>query len=234
VWRSRNRALVWFPLVSTVSRNATPDPVALLRHWLDAHALGHLALLSFRDDLTWFSEMLRAVTVKRWTPTFALVRERIMSVALRGARAAGQLGETALALYLPILRSPAEPLEHFNAVLALAMVCLTNPHLAPLARPPLNEWASRAAGTDGFRKELMESIAFLLDDTDGARIWSMGWCREVLSIHGARDTEALLAKAGTLGVSEYEILLLAALNDGATAESSLAVYARRFYSWTER
>src|SRR4029077_6601332 len=52
----------------------------------------------------------RRDAVKRWTPTHALVRERLMSVPLRGAWAAGQLGETALALYLPVLRSPAEPL----------------------------------------------------------------------------------------------------------------------------
>jgi hypothetical protein len=79
-------------LLSTVSRNAAPDRVGLVRHWLDAHALGHLALLSFRGGLAWFAEMLREVTVKRWTPTHALVRERLMSVALRGAWAAGQLG----------------------------------------------------------------------------------------------------------------------------------------------
>lgn len=200
-------------LLSAVSRNTAPDPVALLRHWLDAHALGHLALLSFRGELAWFAEMLREVTVKRWTPTHALVRERLMSVALRGAWAAGQLWETALALYLPVLRSPAEPLEHFNAVLALAMVSLKNPHLAPLARPALDHWASRATGAGRFRKELMESVAFLLDDPNGARIWSMGWCRRVLSLHGARDEEALLAKAATLSVSQDELLVLTALND---------------------
>jgi hypothetical protein len=141
--------------------------------------------------------MLREVTVKRWTPTHALVRERLMSVALRGAWAAGQLGETALALYLPVLRSPAEPLEHFDAALALAMVSLKDPHLAPLARPALAQWASRALGVGGFRKEWMESVAFLLDDLNGARIWSMGWCRRVLSLHGTRNEEVLLAKAVT-------------------------------------
>src|SRR5690348_15527809 len=67
-------------LLSAISRNAAPDPVALLRHWLEVHALGHLALLSFRGDLAWFREMVREVTVERWTPTHALIRERIMSV----------------------------------------------------------------------------------------------------------------------------------------------------------
>src|SRR5215470_13057903 len=37
-------------LLSAVSRNTAPDPAALLRHWLDVHALGHLALLSFRGE----------------------------------------------------------------------------------------------------------------------------------------------------------------------------------------
>src|SRR5260370_6658538 len=102
--------------------------------------------------------MLREVAVKRWTLTHALVRERLMSVALRGAWAAGQLGETALAPYLPVLRSPAEPLEHFNAALALAMVSKKNPHLAPLARPALDHWASHATGSRRLRNELMESV----------------------------------------------------------------------------
>ena len=118
-----------------------------------------------------------------------------------------------MALYLPVLRSPVEPLEHFNAVLALAMVSLKDPHLAPLARPALDQWASRATGAGRFRKELMESVAFLLDDPNGARIWSMGWCRRVLSLHGARDAEALLANAATLNVSQDELLVLTALND---------------------
>jgi hypothetical protein len=200
-------------LLSTVSRNTPADSVELLGHWLGVHALGHLALLSFRGELAWFAEMLREVTVKRWTPTHALVRERLMSVALRGAWAAGRLGETALALYLPVLRSPAERLEHFDAALALAMVSLKHPHLAPLARPALDQWASHATGSGRFRKELMESVAFLLDDPNGARIWSMGWSRRVLSLHGTRNEQTLLAKAESLSISQDELLILTALND---------------------
>jgi hypothetical protein len=200
-------------LLSTMSRSAAPAPSALRHHWLQAHALGHLALLSFRDDVGWFAAMLSEVTVNRWTPTLALVRERIMSVALRGAWAAGQLGEAALGLYLPVLRSPVEPLQHFDAVLAIAMVCVKHPHLAPLARTSLEQWASRANAGGQFRKELMDSVAFLLDDPDGARIWSTCWCRRVLSLHGARDEQSLVAEAAPPGTSEFELLLLAALND---------------------
>jgi hypothetical protein len=200
-------------LLSTISRTTVPAPAALRHHWLHAHALGHLALLAFRDDTGWFAEMLHEVNVNRWTPTHALIRERIMSVALRGAWAAGQLGEAALGLYLPLLRSPAEPLQHFDAVLAVAMVCLKNPHLAPLARPSLEQWASRANAGGQYRRELMDSVAFLLDDPDGARIWSACWSRRVLSLHGDRDEQSLVSEAGNFGTSESELLLLAALND---------------------
>ncbi len=200
-------------LLSTVSRNTPADSVELLGHWLGVHALGHLALLSFRDNLSWFAEMLREIPLRQWTPTHVLVRERIMSLALRGAWGVGQLGETALALYLPLLQRPAQPLEHFNAVLALAMVSLKHPHLAPQVRLALEQWALRATGAWGFRKELMESVAFVLDDPQGARTWSTGWCREVLSFHGARDVAGILANASALGVSENELLVLAAVND---------------------
>ena len=93
-------------LLHLISRAEPADPIALLHHWLLAHALGHLAVLSFREDVGWFSEMLREIPVTKWTPTHVLVRERIMSIALRGASATGRLGESALTLYLPILRLP--------------------------------------------------------------------------------------------------------------------------------
>src|SRR5260370_16983162 len=116
--------------------------------------------------------MLREVAVKRWTLTHALVRERVMSVALPGAWAAGQLGETGLALYLRVLRSPAEPLEHFNSALALAMVSLKNPLLAPLARPALDHLASHATVSGRFLMELMESLPLLLNYQNGTHFSS--------------------------------------------------------------
>ena len=37
-------------IIATMSRGTQPDPVELLSLWLDAHALGHLALLAYRLD----------------------------------------------------------------------------------------------------------------------------------------------------------------------------------------
>lgn len=51
-------------LLPAVSRNVAPDPVARPRHWPDAPALGHIALLSFRRELAWFAELVREATVK--------------------------------------------------------------------------------------------------------------------------------------------------------------------------
>jgi len=199
-------------LVASMSRSA-PSAAALRHHWLQSHALGHLALLSFRDNVGWFASMLENVTVRQWTPTFGAVRQRIMSVALRAAWAAGQIGETALGLYLAVLSSAAEPLQHFDAVLAVAMVCLRNRDLAPLARPSLEQWASRANSADQYRRELLNSVAFLLDDPDGARIWSASWSRRVLSLRGNRYHKRLVAEGLRLGISGDELLFLAALND---------------------
>src|SRR5438128_871867 len=116
-------------LLSAVSRTVPPSPVELLRHWLDLHALGHLVLLAFRDDRAWFADMLREVGVTRWTPTHALIRERVMSIAVRGAWAVGELGEIGLQLYLPLLRGlngagdcAVAVEDRFSAVLLLSQV----------------------------------------------------------------------------------------------------------------
>ena len=115
-------------LLHLISRAKPADPIALLNHWLQAHALGHLAVLSFREDVGWFSEMLlRGIGDEVDADACLGSRADHEDIALRGAWAVGQLGESALTLYLPILRSPVEPLEHFNAVLALAMVSLEHP-----------------------------------------------------------------------------------------------------------
>jgi hypothetical protein len=199
-------------LLHVISRNERADPIALLHHWLQVHALGHLAVLSFRKDIGWFSEMLRETQLERWTPTHVLVRERMMSIALRGAWAAGQLGESALTLYLPILRSPVEPLEHFNAVLALAMVSLRRRDLATHVRAGIAEWASRGTGSPGFRKALQRSVTLLHDDPDEARAWSLQWCHGPPAVRGGRKKRPPGIER-PLGEAERDLLVLAGMND---------------------
>ncbi len=198
-------------LLHLISRAEPADPIALLHHWLQAHALGHLALLSFRDDVGWFSEMLREIPVTKWTPTHVLVRERIMSIALRGAWATARLGESALTLYLPILRTPAAPLEHFNAVLAVAMVSLERPDLTSDVRAGIAEWASRESGS-GVRKELRRSVALLLDDPEKAQAWSLRWCRALPPVRSAFENRTFGTEEA-FGVTEHDFVVCAGMND---------------------
>jgi hypothetical protein len=118
-----------------------------------------------------------------------------------------------LELYLPLLRSPAQPLEHFDAVLALAMVALRQPKLGPVVRSAVDQWASRATRGWGLRRELAKSVAVLLDDPHGASVWALEWCRRVLTRTGARNAGAMLEQGRRLGVSADELLILAGLND---------------------
>jgi hypothetical protein len=123
----------------------------------------------------------------------------------------GRLRSTALELYVGALKRPAQPLEHFDAVLALASLALQQPHLAPVARPAVEEWAGRATSNSGFRKELRLSFATVLDDPGRAREWSLAWSRDVLEHRGSREAQTALATAQRCGVSEKEALLLTAL-----------------------
>src|SRR5258706_6768090 len=198
-------------VVSTMSRAARLDPVELLSVWLDAQALGHLVLLAFRLDAPWFTEMVLELRPENWTPTHAITSQRIMGVSLRGAFAVGQLHSTALDLYVGALERPAQPLEHFDAVLALASLSLQQPHLATVARLAVEEWAGRATSDYGFRKELRLSFATVLDDPGRAREWSLAWCRDVLELRGSREAQTALAMAQRCGLPEKEALLLTAL-----------------------
>jgi len=198
-------------IIATMSRGAQPDMVELLSLWLDAHALGHLALFAYRLEAPWFTEMVLELRPENWTPTHAFSCERIMGVSLRGAFAVGRLRSTALELYVGTLKRPAQPLEHFDAVLALASLALQQPQLAPIARPAVEEWAGRATSDSGFRKELKLSFTTVLDDPVRAREWSLAWCRDVLELRGRQEAQRALTMAQRRGVSEKEALLLTGL-----------------------
>src|SRR3989475_2437863 len=116
-------------------------------------------------------------------------------------------------LYLPLLRSPVQPLDHFDAVLALAMVALRRSEFRPVVRSAVDQWASRATDAWGLRSELANSVALLLDDPHAASVWALEWCRRVLSRTGATNAAALPEQASGLGMSEDDLLILAGLND---------------------
>src|SRR5262249_29953176 len=56
-------------IAATMSPGTRVNPVELLSLWLDAQALGHLALLAYRQDAPWFTEMVLELRPENWTPT---------------------------------------------------------------------------------------------------------------------------------------------------------------------
>src|SRR5258705_1950089 len=125
-----------------------------------------------------------------------------MSRAAHGAFAVGRLRSTALELYVGALKRPAQPLEHFDAVLALASLALQQPDLATVARLAVEEWAGRATSKSGFRKELGLSFAMVLDDPGLARERALAWCRDVLRLRGGGEAQTATAMPQRCGVPE--------------------------------
>jgi hypothetical protein len=207
-------------LLAAVVSNSPLDRVALLRHWLDVHALGHLAVCAFVGDATWFADMVAEVRPRTWTPSFALTRERIMGVALRGAWAAARLGAIGVDLYASALRRPAQPLEHFDAVLALAAIAQRDSSVVGLIRLELDQWAARARAQGGdvaaLRRALVNCVTWLLDDPTGAREWSLAWCRSRVAATLGADSlsdSALASAASSFALSVDELLVLFGIND---------------------
>jgi hypothetical protein len=99
--------------------HATSEPEQLRQYWERVHLLGHLTLLAASSEpVEWLGDMSRSFTWRVWTPSFPLVRERILRLAVRGGWASARFGVSAIAPYLQRLAVGA-PLHAFDAVLGL-------------------------------------------------------------------------------------------------------------------
>ena len=143
-----------------------------------------------------------------------------MGVALRGAWAAARLGAIGVDLYALALRRPAQPLEHFDAVLALAAIAQRRSRLVGPIRVELEQWAARASAQGGdvaaLRRALVDCVTWLLDDPTGAREWSLAWCRSRVGATlgaGTISDSALESVASSVSLSVDELLVLSGIND---------------------
>jgi hypothetical protein len=141
-------------------------------------------------------------------------------VALRGAWAVARLGAIGVDLYALALRRPAQPLEHFDAALALAAIAQRHSSLDGLIRLELNQWAARARAQGGdvaaLRHALIDCVIWLLDDPTGAREWSLAWCRSRVAATLGADTvsdSVLESAASSFSLSVDELLILFGIND---------------------
>jgi hypothetical protein len=107
-----------FDLTRTELRSTT-NPDRLRRYWERAHLLGHLTVLAASTpSRDWLVEMSHSFAWRTWTPSFPLVRERILRLAVRGGWAGARFGVSVIAPYLQRL-ALGRPLHVFDAALAL-------------------------------------------------------------------------------------------------------------------
>jgi hypothetical protein len=117
-------------------RGAAHDDSAVAWHWVQIHALSHSSLLgASAQPMSWLVGMARSFEWETWTPSFPLVRERLLRLAVRGAWVAARFGTGILDAYLRFVVEAPHPLRMFDAVLgSTAIVLASREHGAPLVR----------------------------------------------------------------------------------------------------
>ena len=102
----------------------TPTRRDLRRYWEDVHLLSHLTLLAgAAEPNDWLAEMAQSFVWQRWTPSFPLVRERMMRLTVRGGWASARFGPSTIEPYFEMLRQ-GPLLCAFDAVLGLVSIAV--------------------------------------------------------------------------------------------------------------
>lgn len=106
--------------------------VQVQRYWAMARLMARLTLLSTTPGATrWLVGVARTVAWIRWTPSYPLVRERTLVLALVGARAAAAFGPEVLDGYVGALGRAPSALAGLDAVLGLAVLAIVHPPTRP-------------------------------------------------------------------------------------------------------
>ncbi|WP_092116830.1 hypothetical protein [Bradyrhizobium erythrophlei] len=103
-------------------------PASLQLYWQLIHALGQLTLVASSEEARpWLSEMANSFVWERWTPSFALLRERTFWLAAIAARSAAAFGEPVVESYLKQFAQAEHPMMVFDALFGLSAIALANP-----------------------------------------------------------------------------------------------------------
>jgi len=101
-----------------------PSVPSLRRYWERVHLLSHLTLLGvLPEPRGWLSELAQSFSWQNWTPSFPLVRERMLRLAVRGAWASARFGASLAEPYLKTLEA-GPLLRAFDGVLGLVSIAL--------------------------------------------------------------------------------------------------------------
>lgn len=150
-------------------------------HRQRAHELSHLSMLAaVADPSDWLADMAQTFTWRTWTPSFPLVRERMLRLALRGGWIAARFGTPMVAPYLGRIAS-GQPMHAFDAALGLVAIASTSAQCGAIADELASVLALRAEGPDGSHfAAIARSAAFALDQPEVA-------VHHVLHQRGAAD-----------------------------------------------
>jgi hypothetical protein len=105
-----------------------PTESAVRSRWGAMHALSHSSLLAASAEPTgWLAKMADSFEWQTWTPSFPLVRERVLRLAVRGAWIAARFGTTMVERYLRFIVEARHLLQNFDAVLGTMAIALAFP-----------------------------------------------------------------------------------------------------------
>jgi hypothetical protein len=145
---------------ATVRRD--PNEGVLRARWAAIHALSHSTLLATSAaPTTWLVEMATFFEWQTWTPSFPLVRERVLRLAVRGAWTAARFGTAVVDRYLRCIVDSVHLLRIFDAVLGATAIAAASPtDRSVIVRDVLRALRERANGATSENERLViESCA---------------------------------------------------------------------------
>jgi hypothetical protein len=115
----------------------------LAQYWVTMHAMANMTLLSSEPAAgSWLSDMAAKVSWGTWTPTFPLLRERTLWLAVCAAHSAMAFGHKAVEKYVNLASRATHPIKVFDALYGLSAIALGNPDIC---KPVLAELRSLRA-----------------------------------------------------------------------------------------
>jgi hypothetical protein len=109
---------------------ASNPPVEV--YWSVLHDMAHLILFAAEEEAqSWLVDLASQLTWTRWTPTFALLRERTVWLAACAARSAIAFGEPVVGDYIIALSAAKHPMKAFDALFGLVAIALAHQGAAP-------------------------------------------------------------------------------------------------------
>lgn len=99
----------------------------LLEYWGFLHAIADVSMIASEPAASgWLADIAKTFVWRRWTPSFALLRERTMWLAAVAARTAAAFGDGVADDYVVALARADHPIESFDALFGLVTIGLTH------------------------------------------------------------------------------------------------------------